>query len=233
MIALGVDVPTCPAIGEGWRCDRTVDVAGLCEAHYQQRYHGRSFTPPRPKRPRLPSSPGPCQGPNCSRPVRRIGRFCQAHYQQYATGRELRPIGSRSRLARNERGEKCCSKCRQWLPVSAFWQSRGVVDGLASACKPCVTAGRTKLRHGLSVIDKAALYLAQGSVCAICGLSPKKVCVDHAHACCPGRESCENCRRGLLCPSCNFALGQVKDDPTILHNMIAYLNKWENRSTVA
>lgn len=49
------------------------------------------------------------------------------------------------------------------------------------------------------------LFARQGDVCAICKAAPRKnaLSVDHDHGCCPGKRSCGNCIRGILCPRCN------------------------------
>lgn len=67
-----------------------------------------------------------------------------------------------------------------------------------------------------------AMYEAQGNACGICqivkGKGPldtdkrkKHLCVDHDHQCCPGKTSCGQCVRGLLCTRCNVFVGHVKD----------------------
>lgn len=70
---------------------------------------------------------------------------------------------------------------------------------------------------------------AQGGGCAICGCTSSGVRgrsfhVDHDHACCPGKTSCGNCIRGLLCHSCNTALGGFKDDTALMAGAIAYID---------
>lgn len=67
------------------------------------------------------------------------------------------------------------------------------------------------------------LYLEQNGCCAICKTSQenlnKTLCVDHDHA--TGEI------RGLLCDSCNRALGYLKDSVDLLEASIVYLKKSE------
>jgi hypothetical protein len=119
---------------------------------------------------------------------------------------------------------KICSRCKVEKDVSEFSPRRDHADGFASACKPCVNArSRQLLRedggkrrasqrralvkklYGLSLEDYDRLLAMQGGGCAICGKKPKqyRLSVDHDHSCCPGRQSCGNCVRGLLCSLCN------------------------------
>jgi len=76
---------------------------------------------------------------------------------------------------------------------------------------------------------------AQGDVCAIC-LKPETkhhslvLKIDHDHACCSGNQSCGKCVRGLLCSSCNRALGLFGDDPSVLQAAITYLEQFATRS---
>lgn len=63
--------------------------------------------------------------------------------------------------------------------------------------------------------------------CAICGKKDtRQLCIDHAHACCPGENSCKKCNRDLLCNACNKKLAAV-EDTKFLKVAIAYLKKWE------
>ncbi len=87
--------------------------------------------------------------------------------------------------------------------------------------------------HGLSLAEYELLSEKQGGVCAICARAEMKVhrsgvrcelSVDHDHRCCPGRTSCGQCVRGLLCSECNFALGKFGDSPARLRLAITYLS---------
>jgi hypothetical protein len=68
----------------------------------------------------------------------------------------------------------------------------------------------------------AARVEAQDGRCAIC-LNVLALLVDHDHACCPGKTSCGQCIRGLLCDLCNRGLGMFRDDTAALLRAIAYL----------
>ena len=77
-----------------------------------------------------------------------------------------------------------------------------------------------KQKFGITPADYDAMLKAQGGTCAICGtLDPGRGSpyfhVDHCHA--------TNVVRGLLCNSCNIALGHFKDDVQRLAAAIEYL----------
>lgn len=72
---------------------------------------------------------------------------------------------------------------------------------------------------------------SQGHLCAICGKrelahGESRLSIDHDHACCRSKSSCENCRRDLLCRKCNLMLGCAGDDPSVLIVAAEYLKKW-------
>lgn len=71
-------------------------------------------------------------------------------------------------------------------------------------------------KYGLTPEKHSELLTAQDYKCAVCH-KEEPTHVDHCHA--SGEV------RGLLCNSCNVAIGHLRDDPTILTNAIAYLSK--------
>ena len=78
-----------------------------------------------------------------------------------------------------------------------------------------------KKYFGLTVQDYDNMYIEQGGCCAICGTHQSelklRLSVDHDHE--TGQL------RGLLCGSCNTALGLLKDSIGILDNAISYLEQ--------
>ena len=75
-------------------------------------------------------------------------------------------------------------------------------------------------RYGLSETEYEAMLERQGNACALCGadgrVAHKEVlAVDHCHA--TGKV------RGLLCDSCNRAIGLLGDDPDRLRLAALYL----------
>lgn len=81
-----------------------------------------------------------------------------------------------------------------------------------------------KRRYGITVDDYLAMAEAQQGRCGICGSPPdpskrkgqQGLHVDHCHT--------TGVVRGLLCFSCNAALGMFKDDAAMLEKALAYLN---------
>jgi hypothetical protein len=88
----------------------------------------------------------------------------------------------------------------------------------AGLAQPRQRAAKLKA-YGLSMEVFAAMTEAQGFRCAICRADPdgQNLHVDHDHE--------TGAVRGLLCGSCNRALGLFQDDHTILQAAIEYLKR--------
>jgi Recombination endonuclease VII len=91
---------------------------------------------------------------------------------------------------------------------------------------------KLKKYFGMSREEYDTLLASQGGVCAICKQpEPRgiRLCIDHDHACCPSENSsCGKCVRGLLCVSCNRALGYLHDNIGNAENLISYLKKYRS-----
>ena len=81
-----------------------------------------------------------------------------------------------------------------------------------------------KTLYGMTLAEYNALLREQGGVCALCrkaapGTNSRndKLVVDHCHT--------TGAVRGLLCHTCNRALGLLKDDAVLLRRAITYLAK--------
>lgn len=76
-----------------------------------------------------------------------------------------------------------------------------------------------KRLYGLSPEDLARMLEEQNNKCALCfrSFEEAKIFVDHCHY--------TGSVRGLLCPSCNTALGLIKDDTGWLNRAKKYLTE--------
>ena len=69
---------------------------------------------------------------------------------------------------------------------------------------------------GLTPERFARMLETQGYTCAMCRTpfkNDQRICIDHDHACCPPKlpsRCCGTCVRGLLCLTCNVALGYIE-----------------------
>ena len=77
-----------------------------------------------------------------------------------------------------------------------------------------------KSAYGITLAQKDAMFVEQGSCCAICE-SPtttgKGWHVDHCHQ--------TKKIRGVLCHRCNLMIGQAQDNVPLLNNAAHYLNR--------
>lgn len=134
---------------------------------------------------------------------------------------------------------KVCSKCQGCKSIDSF-SLKSDRKSLASWCKDCnATAARERhkrfpektakanrkqalKRYGLTQTKYDKLLKSQDFGCAVCGeefhtkTKRDNLAVDHCHQ--TGKV------RGLLCNRCNYALGLVDDDSSILLKLASYLN---------
>ncbi|WP_348771320.1 endonuclease VII domain-containing protein [Streptomyces sp. RKND-216] len=121
-------------------------------------------------------------------------------------------------------GHRLCRGCGEIKPHRAWHRNATASDVLSTRCRACKAvqgrAGHLKRQHGMTTGKRDALVAEQVGVCAIC-LSAAAEHVDHCHE--TGRV------RGVLCFSCNAALGQFKDRPEVMQRAISYLegNAWK------
>ncbi|MGX1544286.1 endonuclease VII domain-containing protein [Streptomyces adustus] len=152
-------------------------------------------------------------------------RECVAEYSATHYRRRREAMGKSVReKADVPAGHKLCRTCGEVKPHGEWHRNATASDGLSTRCKACrAVQGRQrhlKRNYGLTEAERDALIASQGGVCCIC-LSAPAAHVDHCHE--TGRV------RGVLCFSCNAALGQFKDRPDAIRRAAAYVegNAWK------
>ena len=136
---------------------------------------------------------------------------------------------------------KTCTKCGNTKSKSEFYLHKHTKDKLASLCKQCYKENEInwrlnnpeaykescrrrnlKKKFGITLEEYEKLYKQQNGKCACC-LKDKSnsgidgLVVDHCHASGKVRE--------LLCSCCNTALGLLKEDESIIKNLLQYVRK--------
>ena len=113
-------------------------------------------------------------------------------------------------------GDSYCSECKK-IRYDDFRKSEIGKTKNFLYCKK----SRIKRMYGITYEKYQELLKKQNGVCAICGKKPKDgkrgLHIDHDHD--------KNGVRGILCHSCNTALGLLGEDIIIISNMIQYLKK--------
>jgi hypothetical protein len=128
-------------------------------------------------------------------------------------------------------GRTWCSEACKHVMGGNPERLKKILSGAPEDAEKILAARRWRQQNGLmksfglSLAQYEAMHEAQNGCCAICKQperaksngdgQPRRLAVDHCHA--TGRI------RALLCSPCNTALGQFRDDPSILQTAIEYL----------
>lgn len=233
--------PTAKCAFDG--CFLEAATRGHCRTHYEQRRKGEEL---RPFVPRVRKAAGrTCTVPECARRHYAKG-YCDAHYQQVKAGLTPRPVRQRGLKGTTCAFEGCG---RAWATRNYCWthynqyrtgqvlkaieaRSRQTGDCMVPACGAAaksrgVCMPHARLRTNFNLSDEQIATLFADPRCEICSTRNPGVrdfALDHDHACCPRSGfSCGECIRGLLCGSCNRALGLLNDDPERIRAAAAYL----------
>lgn len=131
-------------------------------------------------------------------------------------------------LQAKKAARRTCEVCNGPIPDSRFngavYCSQRCMRLAGRSMTPTITArqqGANLMRlYGITIEQRDAMFVGQGSVCAICVATEtngKGWHVDHDHV--TGKI------RGILCHRCNLMLGNSKDDSTRLRAAADYLDK--------
>lgn len=147
----------------------------------------------------------------------KVCRICQRVGHQRSLGR---PVDATTPIGTWNRNKTHCPKQHPYEKFG-FVKSDG-----ARGCRICRRAGWIQRIYGVTPQRWDAMVLEQEGRCANCEEDVRgKLCVDHDHACCPGKTSCGKCVRDLLCSPCNRAIGVLRENPRLLRAAATYLEK--------
>lgn len=137
---------------------------------------------------------------------------------------------------------KVCRVCNKEKDLTDFPLGKRNRDGHRNECKSCYAAyyreyykkdperykeksrnQKSYKRHGITEDQYNQLISLHNGMCHLCLSRPATV-IDHDHNCCNHR-SCGKCVRGVLCTSCNTAIGMLKENLETIHRIEEYVSR--------
>lgn len=238
-----------PCSVKGCTAPRNTSKSGYCRGHYTKSLEG---VDPIKKRDKMPhGSQTNCKREECAKPARSRG-LCWNHYSQakYVPVEKVPCKTEGCEVNTRTSGRDYCKRHGDQMDKYGFsWTGKRPADKyrawVEKQLEPCLVPrcnrkGKHRTpslctTHYSDRINKSCdldTYLALKSIdkCQSCG-SEENLVVDHDHSHHPEseRKMCPECIRGVLCASCNSALGFLKEDIRILNSLAKYITRFENR----
>lgn len=113
---------------------------------------------------------------------------------------------------------KICTDCKTSLPFANFCKHPETKDKKAPQCRACKRNSVLIIRYNITQAVYSEMLAEQSGSCKICQKPAKTsrgLFVDHCHK--TGKV------RGLLCATCNTALGKFDDNPEVALRAVEYL----------
>lgn len=216
-------------------CLRPHDSRGYCSGHYNQIRKQYPLREIRERNPEGTLCSASAEGWQCDEVANPFSSRCQYHIEQLSRTGQLKPRVQRSSVQvseRDEAGRKQCNRCATWKDESRFYHAKHTSDKRQPDCIDCYLWRNTLRNFQMTQESYESLLDSQGGGCAVCHEPPgdkRRLSVDHDHSCCPeAGKSCGKCVRGILCASCNSALGNARDSIKILRDLARYLEGWKD-----
>jgi hypothetical protein len=121
----------------------------------------------------------------------------------------------------HEQSPRACRTCGTEKPASEFY-FRKETGRYKTECKACVIERARMRQTGWSPEAYEKAFILQNGTCAICKTALNssrysRLAADHCHK--------TKKLRGLLCTSCNTALGLLKDSPERIKAALEYVQR--------
>jgi len=131
-------------------------------------------------------------------------------------------IANRKFYEANKESEK--ERTKKWRQENKPWYTKW-----AEKNKEKRRSNSRKCEYRLTSEEFDVKLKEQEGKCPLCLTVLENPDVDHDHSCCSQRYTCGKCTRGLLCHSCNTALGLFDESKEVLQRAIDYLKQWKER----
>ena len=188
-------------------CDGARSTRTWCKRHY---YKWQLYGDPLFVFVRAPANEGPCKIDSCERPAF-LRQWCKGHYRRWQ--RHGDPLYVKVPAPQVECSIDDCERI-----VGGTGSARGLCS------KHYSREWELKRSYGISVSQFESMLAAQGGVCAGCGTDTPGAGISQWHV---DHDHLTNAVRGILCGTCNWALGNTRDNPDTLIRLANYL---ESRS---
>lgn len=169
-----------------------------------------------------------CSRCGVAKPFDEFHRFVHSRDGHTPECRSCIQIRNREYRHRN-RDKLRLTKQRQYRadPAAALAKGRAWKEANLSRHQFLQRRSHLKRMYNITPEQYDEMLHAQDGTCALCRQpSGNRLHVDHDHCCCPGKKSCGDCIRGLLCGPCNRLLGWYDARRDAIHDYTAKEKAW-------